>query len=404
MERDFYGRDWKATAYRVVALLPEKDQKVVKSLLKRKIKAANSDRDLEKTVRDISNFKSKFFPNKQLYDASKEELEDAFSKLYKSNLSYFTIIDFRKHVRQFYKEMLGDNYNPIHFEFKVNPKVMRRKKATLESGKDSLSQEEVETLVKACDNWRGKAYIMMSFDAMARVQSLLSMKIKDVEKDGKGTYWLNLKTKEGTVKVDLTFSAPYYVKWLALHPDPNPEQYLFCTKRNGKYEVWGYNACKLLLDKLKKKTGMKKRLHTHIFRRSGANFWKQLGVSDQVIEKRGDWVGGSKSLRTSYLSSNEGEAHEASQAALKGTKPKSAVSIFTPTVCVMCQWQNLPDAEYCFNCHHKLSILEIAKEANRMSEMQAELKALQEAVKEMGKADVTHKAREKIKELRSRAK
>lgn len=376
MERDFYGRDWKAQAYRAVALLPPGDRKIVENLLARKIKAANSDRDLEKTVRDIYTFKKKFFPKKQLCEVSREELDDAFTKLYTGAAKYYTITDYRKHVRQFYKEKFGEDYNPLRFEFKVNPKIMKRKKKELESGKASLSQQEVETLVKACNNWRDKAYIMMSFDTMARVQSLLTMKIGDVEKDGKGAYWLNLKTKEGAVKTDLTFSAPYYAKWLALHPDARPDQYLFCTKRNGKYGAWGYNAAKLLLAKLGKLTKIQK-LHTHIFRRSGANFWKQLGVSDQVIEQRGDWVGGSKALRTSYLSSNEGDAHEVSQAALKGTKPKSAVSIFTPTVCVVCQWQNLPDAEYCFNCHHRLSVKEIAKEASRVSEMQEQLKEME---------------------------
>lgn len=370
---DFYNRDWEEQANRILPLFPEDDRAIVQRIFAKKKAQGNSGRDLEKTGRDIWTFKKKFFPGKSLSKLTKEDVAGAFSKLYNGDAAYYTITDYRKHIRQFYRELLGDDYNPLHYKFDVNPKLMTRKKKELEHGKDSLTQGEIESLAAACDNWRDKAYIMMSFDTMARVQSILSMQVKDAIRDEHGEIWLNLKTKEGAIKVDLTFSAPYFSKWLSLHPDPRPDQYLFCARRKGVLQAWGYNAAKLLLLRLKEKTKIKKRLHTHIFRRSGANFWKQMGVSDQVIERRGDWTWGSKALRTSYLSSNESEAHEASSAALKGTKPKTAVSIFTPIICVVCQWQNLPDTEYCANCHHKLSVKEIAKESSRMAEMQQQL-------------------------------
>ena len=153
---DFYGRDWEEQANRILPLFQKDDRTIVQRIYQKKKAQGNSARDLEKTGRDIWTFKKKFFPNKSLCKLSKEDVAGAFSILYNSDAAFYTITDYRKHVRQFYHELLGDKYNPIHFKFEVNPKLMKRKKNELEHGKDSLSQAEVETLVKACDNWRDK--------------------------------------------------------------------------------------------------------------------------------------------------------------------------------------------------------------------------------------------------------
>jgi len=375
----FYNVDWEKKAYERAEQLAEKDKQMLLSIFKNKTQNGNSARDLEKTARDIINFKRKFLPKKPLSEATFEELKESFGALFASTSSYHTIKDYRKHLLQFFKELRGKKYNPLDYDFmRGNDKIMKAKKSRVANSKQVLTQEEIETLINECGSLRDKAYIMASFDTMSRVGALVRVKIKDVIFKGKDI-WLNLeKTKEEEAfKVGLTFSQPYVRKWLAVHPNHKPEQYLFCAKRreNGKtgYGIWRYSAISYTLKELIRKTGIKKPIHTHIFRGSGSTFWKSIGATDQTIENRGGWARGSKALRETYFVFEKEESHDSAKALLTGQKAPQEVPRFTPTLCVMCNWQNEAGAEYCFNCHHQLALKEVAKEANLITILQAEL-------------------------------
>ena len=394
-EDAFYRQDWAKAADKRLGELPEDDRKVVERLFRKKKEQGNDDRDLEKTARDISLFRRKFLPEKSLSKTSIAELKTVFGKLFESDASYYTICDFRKHLRQFYRELQGDQYNPLHYDFMrgANPKTMKGKKRSLRNLKQVLGQDEIEALVKACKSWRDKAYIMVSFDVMARVGTLARVKIKDVFYKGKDI-WLRFDTTKegGAFEVGLTFSRPFIAKWMAMHPDPRTEQYLFCAafrppsphsgrgkgskptpKQKTQYGLWDYSTISKMLRKAATDSNLKTKIHSHIFRGSGATFWKQMGSPDQEIEQRGDWTPGSESLRGSYIVFEKEASHESAKARLRGEKPKQATTKLAPTTCAMCQWENEPGQEFCFNCHHQLSIKEVAKEASRVSEMQQQL-------------------------------
>ena len=65
---------------------------------------------------------------------------------------------------------------------------------------------------------------------------------------------------------------------------------------------------------------------------------------------------------------------------ITGERPKVETPIFHPNVCVVCQWSNEAGAEYCFNCHHRLEIKEIAQEENRISALETQLGQMQQAL------------------------
>lgn len=395
-EDAFYGQDWEKTAQKRLMTLPVKDRDVVERLFSKKRKNGNSERDLEKTARDISLFRRKFLPKKTLSDATLDDLQVAFGKLFKSEASYYTICDFRKHLHQFFTELHGANYNPNNYAFMRggNQKIMQSKMDKMRNSRVALKQDEIDTLVKACKNWRDKAYIMVSYDVMARVGTLARLKIKDTKFKGKDIWLVFEKTKcGGNFEVGLTFSQPYFQKWMALHPDSKPEQYVFCASlkpprtfaerkknkpkvRKIQYGLWNYNSIIQMLKKAASVAGISK-IHTHIFRRSGATFWKTaVGEIDQNIETRGDWVAGSSSLRDTYLVVKKDDSHKSAKARLKGEKPETDKIKFANVSCVMCGWENEAGQEYCFNCHHNLSIKEAAKDASLINTMQTQLSNL----------------------------
>jgi len=386
----FYRKDWEAIAYKAAEELPDKDKKLLLSLFKKKSEQGNSGRDLEKTGRDVITFKRKFLPDKPLSEATFEELAAIFGKIFKSSASYYTIKDYRKHLIQFYREKDGENFNPIKYEFMrcKNDKLMKAKKSKMINKKQVLNQDEVKVLVDACKDWRDKAFIMISFDVMARVGALSRLKVKDIFTKGKDIWLTFEKTKEEQdFKVGLTFSQPYLRKWIALHPDYKPEQYLFCAairektdgkkgkeRKKTKYGQWEYSAIQQMFIRLMKETKISKHVNAHIFRGSGSTFWKAIGGNDQTIENRGGWARGSKALRETYFVFEEEESHESAKALLTGQKPAQEIPKFVPLTCVMCNWQNEAGAEYCFNCHHRLALKDVAKEENLISQLQQEVK------------------------------
>lgn len=374
----FYNRDWEQDAERQLATLQPADQKILKEVLRKKRAQGNTPRDLEKTARDIAIFQRRFFPGRALAKVALTELEGAYAQLFASAASYATIRDFSKHLRQFYQELQGDDYNPLKYRFMRGGKNMKRKKAQSLMGKPVLTQEEIEQLVRATADWRLKAYIMVSFDAMQRVGELLRVKRKDVFFKGKDTWLRIATTKEGANEVGLTFSQPYLAKWMALHPDPKPDQYLFCSRRINpkRYGIWSYTVLWNVLHALVERAGIKKRIHSHIFRRSGSNFWRKMGSPMSAIEDRGGWARGSMTLQETYLKTDLEASHDAVKSIISGKPVKREEPRFKSQVCINCQWPNEADIEYCFNCHQKLSVTEVAKEESRFSRLESEVAEL----------------------------
>ncbi|GEM_PF-6904095 len=397
----FYRKDWAAMADTTVERMNPKDAEVVRRIFKQKKNMGNSERDLEKTARDIYTFWVQFVKPKALADMSREELQDIFGKIFRSDKSYYTIKDYRKHLLQFYRELQGDDFNPLHYYFmRGGDKVMKAKKSRLTNSREVLDQNEIKQLVNAATNWRDKAYVMVSFDLMVRVGSLLRLKMKDVKRQGKDIWLTFEKTKEEEAfKAGLTISEPAFSKWLALHPDPRPDQFVFCARRKVRqvkidsereeargervirptnYGMLDYNALRDMLKTLMLKAGIKKHLHAHIFRGSGSTFWKKMGANDQIIEKRGGWAAGSKALRETYLVFQKEESHEMTKSLISGIKPEMEKPIFSPTACVKCGWTNDKDVEFCFNCNRRLSLEGTAKESNRLEQVEAELASIKE--------------------------
>lgn len=383
---DFHKTDWDSMAKAALQSMPEKDQAIIKLMFKEKMARGNTDRTLEKTARDLRLFWTHYAKGKPLADLSLDDLKEAFTDLFRSTSSYYTILDYRKHLKQFYKQALGDKYNPIHFEFmNGSTKLMSKKKSQMQESKDILEQEEVERLIAAVPKWRDKAYIMVAFDIMARGGDLTKLRIKDVTRKNEDV-WLHLPdTKEGASNVGLTFSAPHLLKWLSLHPDPQPEQFVFCTTNKGGkvYRRWSYRGIYAMLKLAFKTAHIQKKAGLHVFRRSGATFWKLEGADDQTIENRGNWSRGSKALRESYYRVNTVQSHEQAKSLITGKPVKKEEVRFKPVICLNCQWANPPGTEWCQNCHHKASVESYVKERTELDTMKAQMAEMQAQMDKM---------------------
>jgi len=167
----FYRTDWRANADRSVARMPAPDRAVMKLLFKKKIAAGVSDRRLEKISRDVSIFQHNHL-RKPISEATLEDLERTFGVLFRSDASYYTLQDYAKHVREFLRQLQGDAFNPLRYEFMHGGKAMSKKRAQMLNNHVVYTQEEIQHHAEALTAPRDKALQMVLFDATCRCGEL----------------------------------------------------------------------------------------------------------------------------------------------------------------------------------------------------------------------------------------
>ncbi len=367
---NFYFVDWRAVTEKNISRMPLKDQAIVRPMIEDKRAKGIGDRRTEKLTRDLYSLSKIYAGGKPLFDMQKEDIKQLFSKLFNSDKSYYTIADYRNAIRQFLKTRDGEKFNPITYEDILTSPVMGKKKNQMRAGKEVLDQNEIDALMKQLTDIRAQAFVMMAFDACARGGDISKLDVRNVERKGPEV-WINFTdTKTGANRTGLTFSAPYVLKLIALHPRSEPDMPLFWQKHNGQIIRWGYSSIRMMLHRAAIKAGIKKKFGLHIFRASGATTWKKMGATDQDIERRGGWAPGSSALREGYYRFGVEDSHQRIQQIMTGQKPEKQEIKFKTVICSVCGASNQADLEYCNICHHSLSLQSQMKEETRIAKLE----------------------------------
>lgn len=108
-----------------------------------------------------------------------------------------------------------------------------------------------------------------------------------------------LDGKTGPRRVMLVASAPALNQWLSIHPlRDNPNAPLWVGIGTvGRYESLSYNGVRAMLERLRKKAGITKRLYMHLMRHSRATELANFLTEAQMDQHFG-WVQGSKRTAT----------------------------------------------------------------------------------------------------------
>jgi hypothetical protein len=119
------------------------------------------------------------------------------------------------------------------------------------------------------------------------------MKVLHVEFD-KYSAVVRVDGKTGPRRVRLTIATPALASWLSIHPFRNdPEAPLWIGVGTvGRNQPLSYDGARALLRRLAKKTGLKKRIYSHLMRHSRATELANILTEAQMKEHLG-WVPGS---------------------------------------------------------------------------------------------------------------
>lgn len=205
---------------------------------------------------------------KPFENVEKRDIERVLALISDHARSEWTVHGYKVTLKRFYKWLMGNDqkYPELVDWIKTTPKNQNR------LPRDSLlSNEEIERLVRACDNPRDRAIVLVLAESGIRIGEMLSLRIRHVRFDQYGSI-ITVRGKTGDRAVRLIASAPAMSTWLEHHPNRNDPNAPLWVNVGPKFrgEAITYMGMAGVIRKLRERAGIKKRVHLHGFRHTAA--------------------------------------------------------------------------------------------------------------------------------------
>jgi integrase/recombinase XerD len=266
----------------------------------------------------------------------------------KSTISPRTVEDYKQAIRKYYKWKLP----PSEFAEKVGwIHVKGNTVNRLKKSEDMITKEEIEKLVNACANSRDKALFSTLYDSGCRVGEILTLRIRDLQNDQWGTVLhVTGKTGERMVRI-VGDSVPYLREWVKNHPGRNdPNAMVFVSVAGNDYgKPMNYDEMLRALGRAKKRAGINRRIHPHLFRHTRASILASK-VAEAPLESQMGWIHGSRQTRTYvHLSAKAQDAAILKAYGIK-VEEEESVKDAKPRACPRCGELNPSNTTYCRKC------------------------------------------------------
>ncbi|MDO8647892.1 MAG: site-specific integrase, partial [Candidatus Diapherotrites archaeon] len=213
-------------------------------------------------------------------------VEEGKSKNSGKPLSKSTIRHYKTAMKYFFVKFYENN-KTVERDARGIPLMVswikrEKRDEVLKRPEDMLTQAQVKSLIEACDNPRDKAMISVLYEGALRASELLDMTNDSVKLDKYGAI-ISVKGKTGQRTIRLINSVPDLTIWLNCHPLKNEESFYLWTairkrvprdfessKVKTQFHYYGerlrIKGLENLVWKLKKRVGLKKRVHPHLLR------------------------------------------------------------------------------------------------------------------------------------------
>ena len=129
-----------------------------------------------------------------------------------------------------------------------------------------LRAEELEALLRACDNVRDLAIIGILAETGLRIGELLSLRLRDIEVLPDGSFRLNVRGKTGVRTVVVIRAAKALATWLRERPGPKDLDSPVFTTMTKPYRPLRPGSFRAHLRNIAKRAGLKRPVHPHMLR------------------------------------------------------------------------------------------------------------------------------------------
>ncbi len=307
-----------------------------------------------------------------LKNAKKEKIKDIVVKIEQSKYSEWSKKDFKVAIKCFYKWLGGGEDYPASVKW-IKASVRNAKHKLPE---ELLTEEEVKALSEQAEHPRDKAFVQMLYESGCRIAELLTLRIRNVSFDDYGAI-LRVSGKTGDRRVRIVASAPSLASWLDIHPKRNDSECpLWLSRASRKILLpFNYSTANILLRRLAKKAGIKKRVNPHLFRHSRATALANKLTEAQMKEYFG-WTQSSEMASVYvHLSGRDVDSAILQLHGLKNGQEKKEDS-FRAKDCHRCKQPNSPTSKFCTKCGAVLQLevaLQIENECKKGNDVLNEL-------------------------------
>jgi len=233
----------------------------------------------------------------------------------------------------------------------ISPKPVKTNKTE----KDIFTPEEIYKMINACDHPQHKALISLMWDCALRVGQTCDIKLGDLTIKG-NKIDISFKLDWDEVRtIPAIESTPTLFEWLNNHPYKNqPDKYLFismspCNYGNRYAEMGVYG----ILERIRKRAGLKKHIHPHLIRHSRITYWKRNMVDSSTIKFIGLWKMDSPIPDTVYNHQNANDYRNNVITATTGIPTIETALETNPmniNYCSRCGEGNPATNQYCLKC------------------------------------------------------
>ena len=292
---------------------------------------------------------------KDFSSLTKEDIKRIVGEINKNNgWSEWTKHDFKVALRKLYQWLDGYEWDSGEF-----PDRVKWIKTTVRKDRETkpiiLTLEEVKDLIKATTNERDKALISLLYESGCRIGEILNMRIKDVVFDKYGIR-IRVFGKTGERYVRIIASFRNLNDWLNKHPNRiDKESPLWtCIGTRNKFNRIDYQVVRKILEQLKEKIGLKKRLHPHLFRHTRAtHLASELKEPEQMV-----FFGWRTSAMTRLYNHLNGGDIDRKMLRIYGKLPEEGKkeNEYKQKICPRCGNENPPEEDdFCEKCNFPLS-------------------------------------------------
>jgi integrase len=339
-----------------------------------------------KLMNTLYNFVVQYL-NKDLEKATIEDIEKSVEKIReREDYSIWTKQSYKSIVKKFYKwlKLLRNNKKAYQVPSKkyppivgwINSYVKKKKKPKLKES-EILTEGDVAKLIEYSTHPRTRALVFMLYETGARIGEIGNLRVNDLVKTDYG-YLVHLKGKTGERTPEIINAVPALTGWLEIHPLANDikkgKNVPLWVNLNGKGagKHMNYGSIRMLIKRLAKRAGLKKRIYQHLFRHSRVTHVLVNNLmSEQQCKKYFGWTPSSDQLDTySHLQTKDAnDAYKRSLGLIKEDENKK-VDRFKLKECKICGEKNEYSNIYCKRCNNALDILTAQKDAVKRRETQ----------------------------------
>jgi len=282
--------------------------------------------------------------------ATKDDLVSLVGDLEAKGYSEWSKHDFKVILKLFYKWFKG---NDEEFPQEVKWIKPRLRNAAHKLPEELLTEEEVLRIVKAANHLRDRALILVLYESGCRIGELLSLKMKNVQFDEYGAV-LRVSGKTGDRRVRIINAVPALTAWIDLYEHSGEPDASLWPPRSNQYYQPGEPAeaasIYVMLRKLGKKAGIRKKIYPHLFRHSRATVLASKLTEAQMNEYFG-WTQGSEMPSTYvHLSGRDVDNTLIALYGAKTVNTQPVVSAIQNKLCPRCKEANSPTNRYCCRC------------------------------------------------------